>query len=508
MKKGNKIILCIVITFTLFLSGCQKTPDKSSVASKADGLSGEYIADTLEPGEMRVIDLPEHWSALEKKSNERVTIFVDLDMGKLETGNLPVVEMKNHTMTQEELEKLVKYFAKGEELFVPKADTKDLFQNLKDRIDHKEGVYANPAMGSFLELKSSLNEAIKLAPENPAEDEKADLKFQKKTKDAAGEAANGWLYKMGLEQEQTMDADVFFAADVGKSRLSHIEAECYDPEIANFSRFVWQTGTDLYDQGEIQLSVRLNEFTPNTAGYQEKFRELLNQYQNALGQYTRSLEDGQRQAEKLMDDLGVPEMKLLSADKTLWFPEDGMPDVRYGQPDDFYWQADPEEARAGYKYVFTRAFGGISAEQSGGGADKETTDTYTSPFPVETVSITVTDDGAKAFSWTGMSEEKAVVAENVNLMPFDEIQDQLFEQIYYYYLGKGQPEEDATNFQFKVTSARLRYTYVTAFNKPENAWLVPAWIFEVMEGSGIGEDIKDFASFRVTINAIDGGAII
>ena len=100
MKRKTKIILCIVMTFTLFLSGCQKTPDKSSVASKADGLSEELIADILGPEEKQTVDLPEHWSVSEKKSNDRVTISADLEMGKLEVGNLPVVEMKNHSMMQ------------------------------------------------------------------------------------------------------------------------------------------------------------------------------------------------------------------------------------------------------------------------------------------------------------------------------------------------------------------------------------------------------------------------
>lgn len=144
MKKENKIIVCLLMTSTLLLSGCQKTPDKSSVVSKADGLSGELIAAPLEAGEKRTIDMPEHWSASEKKSNDRVTISADLDLGKLETGNLPVVEMANHTMTQKELKKLVEYFAGDEELYVPEADTKEVFQKVKDRVNNKEHMQTLP----------------------------------------------------------------------------------------------------------------------------------------------------------------------------------------------------------------------------------------------------------------------------------------------------------------------------------------------------------------------------
>ena len=111
MKKKTICIFGTLILAAFVLCGCRKTPEKSSVASKAEGLSEELTAEPLEPGELQEVDLPGHWSVSEKKSNDRVTILADLEMGKLETGNLPVVEMKNHSMTQKELEKFTAYFA-------------------------------------------------------------------------------------------------------------------------------------------------------------------------------------------------------------------------------------------------------------------------------------------------------------------------------------------------------------------------------------------------------------
>lgn len=506
MKKEKKIYLCILISFTLLLSGCQETPDKSSVVSKASGLSDELIISPLKSGEKRNVDVPEHWSVTEKKSNDRVTISANLDLGKLETGNLPVVEMANHTMTQKELKKLVEYFAGGEQLYIPQGDTKEVFQNIKKRIDNSEGVYANPSLGSFSDLKNSLDDAIQLAPEALSKEQKVELKFQKKTEDAIKKAANSWI-KIDMDDEPVTDAKVFFSADVGESRLAHIEAECYDPNIINSSKFVWKTGTDNYSAEYIQQSIRMNEFSTDTTGYKEKFRELLSQYLKALEEEPFTKEEGQEQAEKVMEDLHVPDMILLYVDKVLWFSEEVMPDVRYGQPEDFYWQADLKKAKVGYKYVFTRAFGGISAERAGGGT-QDTKDAYTSPFPVETVSITVTDDGVKTFSWIGMCEKESTIAENVKLLSFDDIQNELLEQIFFYYLAHEQPEEDTTNFNYTVTSAKLGYTNITAFNKPQNAWLVPAWFFEIMESSGQDGDMKDVSAFPVTINAMDGGVIV
>ena len=506
MKK--KMVLCLVMSFALCLSGCQKTPDKSSVVSKADGLSEEFIAEPLESGETRTVDMPEHWSASEKKSNDRVTISADLDLGKLHTGNLPVVEMANHTLTQKELKEYAEYFADGEDFYVPQVDTKEVFQKVIDRIDQKEGVYANPTLAPFNDLKSALEEAAESAPETPPEDQKAEFKFHKKSEDIVAMASDSWYSKLRGEVEQTPDAEAFFSADVGKNRLSHIEARSYNPKLANSSSFVWKTGTGGYSLEYIQQYIRMNEYSPETSGYKEKFRDLLNQFQATLEQETFSKEEGQKQAENVIKDLNIPEMSLLSTDKILWFPEEAAPDDRYGKSDDFYWQADLKNAKIGYRYDFTRSYGGISADASIGGATKDTTDTYTAPFPIEMVSMIVTDDGVKSFSWKGMCEEVAVIAENVNLLPFDGIQKPLFEQIFYSYLNIGQPAEDTTKFDYKVTSAKLGYTYVTAFHKPENAWMVPTWFFQVMQSEGQAENMKDLVIIPVAINAMDGGVIV
>lgn len=508
MNKDKRIVLCMAMSFMLILSGCQKTPDKSSVVSKADGLSEELIAKPLESGETRTVDMPEHWSALEKKSNDKVTISADLDLGKLYTGNLPVVEMANHTLTQRELKEYAEYFADGEELYVPQVDTKEVFQKVIDRIDQKEGVYANPTLAPFSGLKSALEAAVESAPETPPEDQKAEFKFHKKSEDIVEMASESWYSKLWGELEQTPDAEVFFSADVGKNRLSHIEARSYNHELANSSSFVWKTGTGDYSLEYIQQAIRMNEYSPDTSEYKEEFRNLLNQFQETLEQGMFSKEEGQKQAENVIKDLDIPDMSLLSTDKILWFPEEAAPDRRYGESDDFYWQADLENVKIGYRYEFTRSFGGISADSSIGGAAKDTADTYTAPFPIEMVSIIVTDDGVKSFSWQGMCKEVAVIAENVNLLAFDDIQKSLFEQIFYSYLNIGQPAEDTTKFDYRVISAKLGYTYVTAFQKPENAWMVPTWFFQVMRSEGQAEDMKDLVILPVAINAMDGGVIV
>ena len=51
----------------------------------------------------------QHWKFEEKKSNDRVVIQADIKLGEQSIGNLPVIEMQNHELTQEELNGLIDY---------------------------------------------------------------------------------------------------------------------------------------------------------------------------------------------------------------------------------------------------------------------------------------------------------------------------------------------------------------------------------------------------------------
>ncbi|WP_346909478.1 hypothetical protein [Faecalicatena orotica] len=183
--------------------------------------------------------------------------------------------MANHTLTQKELKEYAEYFADCEDFYVPQVDTKEVFQKVIDRIDQKEGVYANPTLAPFNDLKSALEEAVESAPETPPEDQKAEFKFYKKSEDIVAMASDCWYSKLRGEVDQTPDAGAFFSADVGKNRLSHIETRSYNLKLANGSSFVWKTGTGGYSLEYIQQYIRMNEYSPDTSGYKEKFRDLL-----------------------------------------------------------------------------------------------------------------------------------------------------------------------------------------------------------------------------------------
>lgn len=504
MKKAVSLILMVCIV----LAGCQKSPEKSSVASKAEGLSKDVIAKALKEGEKKSLDIPEHWSMSEKKSNDRVTISADLDLGKVEVGNLPVIEMENHELSQKELEKMVSYFAKDEAIYKPQAYTKQVYQKLIDRIDKKEGIYGDTSMWtSYQELESALKSAMDLAPEAYPEPESAEIKFQKKTTDPALLAAQDWA---GGKKEENTEGENYFTADVGKERNSYINAERYDSNNENSSSFVWQEGADIIEDADIadfknQCKYKLDSGM-DTTGFVQKYSDLLDQYEACLDQNEDVNEsEGKKQAKQVLKDLEISNVEFSSSEQVLWFPKEAFPERDFlGYWTDHLWQGDLSRAEAGYQYTFLNFVEGIPAEQVYGTVSQNTTESYTPPFPVEKITITVMKDGVKSFKWEGMTEEADRIADNTELMPFENIQDLLVEQIFYWYSQGGQPANDPTLFDYKVGSAQLVYTYVPAYGEPKNAWLVPAWVFSVAEYVN-GAESSDDISF--VLNALDGGVI-
>lgn len=159
------IISMILIGSILFSMGCQATPEENAVVNKSAGLDEKVIAEPMKSNEKIIISIPEHWKALEKRSADRVTISVDLSMDEIEVGNLPVIEMKNHSMSKDDLEKLVEYFTGEQVLYQPYIDVKQDYEREIESIKKQEGAYADPILySSYQSDIKSLESAVELAP--------------------------------------------------------------------------------------------------------------------------------------------------------------------------------------------------------------------------------------------------------------------------------------------------------------------------------------------------------
>lgn len=504
-------MIAIFIAGVIFLTGCQTTPEKSSVAGRADGLDQEVTAEPLKEGETVRVALPDRWKDSEKRSNDRVILSADLTLDEITVGNLPVIEMENRALTDQELEHMVRYFAGEDTLYQPCIDTKQDYQEVIKRIREKSGAYAEPNLVSYYQSQVKyLENAAELAPEENFDVPLEKIRFQKKTEDPARFAA------AGIEVPEEHQYEIYFNAEAGEERTARIDAQNYSAEAGMTSIFSWTDGDLCLNESDLESLTEQAEsrFGDSQGGeYERQWLDILTAYREAMQQGAMDMEEGEKQAKQILEDLEIRGVELSSAERTLWFPKETF--YPKGEADQFLndqiWRADPKQAETGYLYVFTRGQGGLFTDQMEGSVIfSEVGGSYAPPFPVEKVSVAVTASGVKFFEWDGICREVGIDAENTRLLPFEEIQQNIFDYLYYRHLELGQPENSKSVFEYAVSDIRLGYTYVPAYGNPEHAWLVPAWFVKAAVHADMTEDqgkAYDWISEELMVNALDGGLI-
>lgn len=507
MKKKQILAVFLLLAGILTAGGCAETPEESAVVSKAEGLSETSAAEPLKEGETKEIEVPKLWKAQEKRGNERVTIEAELSMETPKVGNLPVLEFQNHELTQEDLEKLVSCFAEGEKLYLPQIADREDYQEVMDRIEQKEGVYANLNLAAvYAQRKEWMEEAAALAPEGEKADQEVQPAFGIKQENPAKYAS------ANIEAPEKNRLEIFFDADVGADRHGHISVENYSADAGNSSSFQWQEGDFLLNEEDMGILLEKAQQDLSVSGtFAQKWMEILETYETALNMEDFSAEEGRKQAEALLKELKIENMELNDTEKALWFPAGTFSDNEADSTESRLWQGNPGDGQCAYTYIFSRNIGGLFVDQLESVAFNEAFQAaYAPPFPVEEIRVTVTADRVVSFVWQGICREVSVVEENTQLLAFEDVGEKLFDYIYYDYTAQGQPAESKAEFVYTVTSADLGYTYIPAYKNPSHAWLVPTWFFRVRpyfkpNMPGIEDSVRPTVEFMV--NALDAGQI-
>lgn len=518
MKKNGCRILAgvLILTGMTVCGGCRETPDESAVVSRKGGLREETTAEPLPEGEMKTVEMPQNWEQTETWNKDRWIFRADVELESFETGNLPVVEMKQHSMTQEELVKLTEYFSQGEELYLPFEITREVYQEKLDRIRGMEGVYAVYTIDTIMGYKADmLEEALDLAPaEGEQTAEKAEIAFGP-WQDTAEDAITD---RREYISEETDAMDLYFSADIGAERSSRIEARKYDPQAGLSGTFEWSEGDKvLYARTDLDMYRYFHSPYASLTETDQKWEQILDQCAQLMEEENIDADAGRGQAEELLKELGITDKVYSYAEPVLWFPDGTYPeDVAYTYYDSL-WQADLSQAEAGYVYTFNNSIGSWPVDLKFGGyfhgapEAEEETQTYAPPFPVEKIQIVVTGGGIRMFSWDGMSETVATVAENTNLLPFEEIQERLTQYLSYCFPA-AQPDDSESVFEYDLQNIRFGYSYIPAYESPDHAWAVPAWFAEIKSGSDNYDltgkkEIEEMQWCYVTISALDGSII-
>lgn len=515
-KRYRMLSAVLLPACMITMAGCQETPDQSAVVSREGGLSEEVIAEPLAEGETQTIELPDQWEQTETWSNDRWIFRADVDLESIETGNLPVVEMEQHAMTQEELEKLTDYFAGGEELYVPLLTTKEACQEKLDRMRNMEGIYAvytiDTVMNDKLEwLEKGLEAAVEAGTQEPQE---AEVSFGPRADDPAEDAMTD-RRKYISEEEDALE--LYFSADVGADRTGSITARKYDPETGRSSQFEWMAGDEIvYQKNDIDYYRDRHKLYAEVSETDRQWEALLDECTRIMTEENIDPEEGRQQAEAVLRDLGIEDKVYAGEEAVLWFPQGTYPEDIASTYQDSLWQSDLSQAEAGYVYTFLNEISGQPVDLQSGGqsfgiSDEAESESYNPPFPVESITVAVTESGVKMFSWDGMCSETGTEAENVKILPFDEMKERIIQRISYLF-PVSQPADDTTLFQYELLDLSFGYSYVTAYENPDHAWAVPAWFLELGTGDNSPEltgteEVESTAWSYMTFNAMDGSVI-
>lgn len=496
----------LILGMLLFLGlcGCAETPEKEVVPSKTEGLPEGAAAEKSE--EKKKISVPEKWEETISENNGAVTVEAKgVTISVPEVKNTPITEVKRTAFGEEQLKKLADYFRGDNVIQEPSPLAKDEAQAYVEKIQNREGAYGNPSLEEGMNATDRLLNLKKILETLPAEEiQTAEIKapafgpYKEDTYEAMLSGGNE-------EYMQETFGDCFFSAEIpGKdSKKARMSAVKYDAEKGLNGGFFYIEG-GVVTEDQVQKAADMqeeasekwkSEFTDFSAKFEEETKEL-----------SLTEEQAEKEVRKVLKDLEIQNMQVRTIEKVFWSPTDTRWD---------FMDPDWEKGQPGYKfYMGMDNEGLVSYSQSGGTFYQDLSEAVYKPsFAPEEIQIVVTEDGVKSFLWKNMSEKGKVIAENTNLLPFEEIAEKLGSHMLAVKVAvdsiNGFDGKETSN-EWEVKSVHLQSSYVPAYEAPQNSWLVPVWVFELegctvnhLDGDRKGRTKKE----TVVLNAVDGGYV-
>ena len=506
--------LCVIMVLT----GCQSTPEEDVVVNKGAGLPEGAAAEPVEGS--RTLDVPDAWTEDVTMGEGKLKIHADAPIEVPEVGNLPVFEAEPGEYTEEDLQKGVEYFAGDSKIYRDTKFTKAELENKKERLLAQDGSRG----GEMNSLKNAeakrIDEVMERSGDDPGR-EYVEIKFGE-YEEATQKITDDLYIRSGTEQTDEQHEDEAAARrnsfggtiEEGENAGAKIRASACSREDGIMGSFMFQKDGAYYTRDRLTNAKEINEFFTtyygeSMAAYYDKEAEILNKLEARLtDQTSMSEKDAQKMAEKLLEDFEIDEMILAKTEAYLWLPDTGYS----ANAQDAAWLYEPESWQVGYEFVYSRDVEGVPSGENGT-TMSSTTDTvpdvaYAPPFYQESIQICVVNGQIVSFDWSNMIKITKTIAENTNLIDFDSVKGRYCDNIYYSTVALAESHGDESSYTVNVTDVKLTYLYVSAYNNPDGAWLVPAWSFKssgsfTYDGVTVYKRNTEYRGF----NALDGGYI-
>lgn len=517
MKKSLSIILMFILCAVFLLAGCQPTPDKQAVVNRAGGIPQEALK---EPGVEEEGNAGEHYESMdytvsqhwkeEIPKSDFFTVQADVDVLVPQAEAYPVQKLAKDDLTQERVDALIAYFTKPGSKFyqMPLLLTKTYYEDeilkLKEDLARAEADSDGDAPEYIRSYIAELEEKWTNAPEEaiPTEtDTKFTYPYDYETGKADTSLGENYIY-VSVEDGSGIKKEInaMRPGENGYNPYFIYNACSYDEESLLAEQERW------HEENKEWLQYMEEPYKSEAAADLEAEAEQISSQKALYTQNNIDLDAMQKKAAGLLREIGITGVQITACEKALIGPLQQMSG-----------NADPVNDQPGVYIEFSRQCGGVPCfNQMGGswgGDDLSALEgMYSAPFYPEQGSIIFDADGnVRMFSWNNASKVVETVANDSDILPFDEIKQKAADHLYWRHAN----EKSDMKLRFEVEQADLVMAYINVVNEPDLVMAVPAWRFKLRGyATYLGADsIMDgkeglYNTEEVFINALDGSPIL
>lgn len=485
-KKANllAIILALALIIGCFTTACQLTPEKSVVQSKKDDFIKKVLESTKEQetstNEPTPTPLPqkEDQKVIEQEVidhidgkltlNKRVKININADVYMPENVNIPLARIEPTNFTKEQFNSFIKYFAGDEPVYYSQDPNIYAWLN-KEEIEV-----------ALLELKSCLtNENLE---EYIINNIKNNIQwFEKK-------------YNKALSKEDNK---------LYNGELVKIENNKYYSTLTELKSFL---GHNI--AARFHLSQSFNNTSSQMTFQNYNYNELYNNWEPYTGIPADKIKYSYDEAKKIAIDV----VKAIDGKDTNLSLSRSSICYQIGTFKGYTKETSPQA----YSFLFNRNYNGMNAKHVNYLSGVNENVNYSQRIRTEGLSIVIDDTGIIYCSWRNYSKFNEIIADNVELLNFNNVRDIYINQLVNKFTWVPQGDLIPKDLKATIDIKRVELNLMTTAEKNniEDYLIVPVWDFigdvtydqTIKDGGGYTCSPPENVSI-ITINAIDGTVI-
>ena len=460
MKK-TIVVFSVIMIIAITAIGCQKTPESPLIIGKSsddlidkagEGLSDESVAEK--------VNAPLQYEADFVSSDGMTAVSVNAAVDVPEASTAPIIRISTGSISQEQADVLLHELVRSK-LYDPySAPSKSSI--MKQILIAQQQLFSGPSDEDLRMTHYGKNGEI-LTWEEWMQQSIAALYQEYNAADDAQDAPISGLFEVD---------DEGFALIYGEGislEFGYEGIQIYNGQGLGNSRA-------LYSQNTAPDGFVMSYVTAEITRLDKSISL------EDIPQITISQENAKQLCDSLTEKLNIPFMMHYSTTK------------EYGGA------GGTNPVRCCYVLRYTRDFNGLPITYTSNRGDAITdSGTYNEPWPYETLTYYVNDDGIVGMRWEAPYSILENVTEDSSLIPFSEV-EKIFEKMIAVKYAN-------TQSIIAIENIRFGYARVAEQNRSGSALLVPAWDFfgTISDFNGISR--SDYGTSLITINAIDGNII-